>query len=154
MPALEARRESCDAMVIFMSSGEVIKLTKLGKFRMDAPTGAVVNLLKKLRGGKAEDAGDKAKAGARQLQMLKRVPKILRFIPGTAQDVRAYFLTMQYWLAGSEDNMADLVRFLASRYGDKKVLENASGDLARIAGQKPVIKIGRASCRERVSSPV
>ena len=51
MPALEARRESCDAMVIFMSSGEVIKLTKLGKFRMDAPTGAVVNLLKKLRGG-------------------------------------------------------------------------------------------------------
>ncbi len=120
MPALEARREDCDAMVIFMSAGEVIKLTKLGRFRMDAPTGAVVNLLKKLRGGKTEDAGDKAKAGARQLQMLKRLPKILRFIPGTAQDVRAYFLTMQYWLAGSEDNLAHLVRFLVARYGDTK----------------------------------
>jgi len=120
MPALEARRESCDAMVVFMSAGEVIKLTKLGRFRMDAPTGAVVNLLKKLRGGKTEDAGDKAAAGARQLQMLKRLPKILRFIPGTAQDVRAYFLTMQYWLAGSEDNLAHLVRFLVSRYGDTK----------------------------------
>ena len=120
MPALEARRESCDAMVIFMSSGEVIKLTKLGRFRMDAPTGAVVNLLKKLRGGKTEDAGDKAAAGARQLQMLKRVPKILRFIPGTAQDVRAYFLTMQYWLAGSEDNLAHLVRFLVARYANTK----------------------------------
>jgi magnesium chelatase subunit H len=38
-----------------------------------------------------------------------RLPKILRFIPGTAQDVRAYFLTLQYWLAGSEDNIVNLV---------------------------------------------
>jgi magnesium chelatase subunit H len=120
MPALEARREDCDAMVVFMSAGEVIKLTKLGRFRMDQPAGAMVNLLKKLRGGKSEDAGDKASAGARQLRMLKRLPKILRFIPGTAQDVRAYFLAMQYWLAGSEDNLAHLVRFLAARYGDTK----------------------------------
>lgn len=120
MPALIARRETCDALVCFMSAGEVIKLTKLGRFRMDQEAGGVVGLLKKLRGGKTNDAGDKVSAGARQLAMLKRLPKILRFIPGTAQDVRAYFLTMQYWLAGSEDNMADLVRFLASRYGDKK----------------------------------
>jgi magnesium chelatase subunit H len=35
------------------------------------------------------------------MKMLRRLPKILRFIPGTAQDVRAYFLTLQYWLAGS-----------------------------------------------------
>ena len=34
------------------------------------------------------------------MRMLRRLPKILRFIPGTAQDVRAYFLTLQYWLAG------------------------------------------------------
>ncbi len=40
--------------------------------------------------------------------MLKRIPKILRFIPGTAQDVRAYFLSMQYWLAGSEENIGHL----------------------------------------------
>ena len=33
--------------------------------------------------------------------MLRQLPKMLRFIPGTAQDVRAYFLTLQYWLAGS-----------------------------------------------------
>lgn len=120
MPALQARREDCDALVCFMSAGEVIKLTKLGRFRMDQEAGGVVGLLKKLRGGKSNEAGDKVSAGARQLAMLKRLPKILRFIPGTAQDVRAYFLTMQYWLAGSEDNLADLVRFLASRYGDKK----------------------------------
>ena len=50
--------------------------------------------------------------------MLRRLPKILRFIPGTAQDVRAYFLTLQYWLAGSDDNVANLVRLLVDRYAD------------------------------------
>jgi magnesium chelatase subunit H len=50
--------------------------------------------------------------------MLKRLPKILRFIPGSAQDVRAYFLAMQYWLAGSEDNIEHLVRFLAAKFAD------------------------------------
>ena len=48
--------------------------------------------------------------------MLRRIPKMLRFIPGTAQDVRAYFLTLQYWLAGSEDNILNMVRFLVGRY--------------------------------------
>ncbi|MFN9960375.1 MAG: DUF3479 domain-containing protein, partial [bacterium] len=55
-------------------------------------------------------------AGARQLAMLRRLPRILRFIPGTAQDVRAYFLTLQYWLAGSEENIRSLVAFLVGRY--------------------------------------
>ena len=35
------------------------------------------------------------------MKMLRQLPQLLRFIPGTAQDVRAYFLTLQYWLAGS-----------------------------------------------------
>ena len=48
--------------------------------------------------------------------MLRRIPKILRFIPGAAQDVRAYFLTLQYWLAGSDENVINLVRFLVGRY--------------------------------------
>ena len=40
----------------------------------------------------------------------------MKFIPGTAQDVRAYFLALQYWLAGSEENLASLVRLLVDRY--------------------------------------
>ena len=50
--------------------------------------------------------------------MVRRIPQILRFIPGTAQDLRAYFLTLQYWLAASDANVADLVRFLVGRYAD------------------------------------
>ena len=48
--------------------------------------------------------------------MLRRIPRILHFIPGPAQDLRAYFLTLQYWLAGSDENIANLVRFLINRY--------------------------------------
>ena len=40
-----------------------------------------------------------------------------QFIPGTAQDVRAYFMTMQYWLGGSDENMLNLVRHVVDRVG-------------------------------------
>jgi magnesium chelatase subunit H len=112
LPALEARREACDAMVIAMSAGEAIRLTKLGRFRMDAPQRGPLALLKKLRGKREGQAS----SGAGQMAMLRRLPKLLRFIPGKAQDVRAYFLTLQYWLSGSEANMANMVRFLIDRY--------------------------------------
>ena len=118
MPALQARREHCDAMVAFMSAGEVIKLTRLGRFSMGGSQGTIVNLLKKLRGAKTNNATENASAGEKQLAMLKRLPKILRFIPGSAQDVRAYFLAMQYWLAGSEENIGHLVRFLVAKFAD------------------------------------
>ncbi|MDP4800762.1 MAG: cobaltochelatase subunit CobN, partial [Burkholderiaceae bacterium] len=48
--------------------------------------------------------------------MLRRLPKILRFIPGTAQDIRQYFLTLQYWLGGSDANMESLAGLLINRY--------------------------------------
>lgn len=114
VPALQARRENCDAMICLMSAGEVTKLTRVGRFRMDGPQSGPMALLKRLRGSK----GKAASGGAGQMKMLRRLPQILRFIPGTAQDVRAYFLALQYWLAGSEENIANLVRLLVDRYAD------------------------------------
>ncbi len=118
LPALQARRDNCDALVAIMSAPEVSKLTRMGAYRMGGPESIATTLLKKLRGN------TKGGAGAKQMKMLRRLPQILRFIPGTAQDVRAYFLTMQYWLAGSQENVVNLVRFLIDRYadGERKVL--------------------------------
>ena len=113
LPNLQARRESCDAILGCLSAAEVVKLTRLDRFRMDRPQSGPIALLKRLRG-----SSDKAKAGANQMKMLRQVPKILKYIPGTAQDVRAYFLALQYWLAGSDDNIENLVRFLLNRYAD------------------------------------
>lgn len=110
---LKARRDQCDAMVSLISAGEVVRLTKLGKFVMDgSQKGGPLALLKRLRGKKT---GTPA-AAANQVKMLRRLPKILKYIPGTAQDVRAYFLSLQYWLAGSDTNVANLVRLLVGRY--------------------------------------
>ena len=114
LPALTARRDHCDAMVCAMSASEVTKLTRMGRFDMTSPASGPIALLKRLRGSK----GKSTAAGAQQMKMLRRLPKLLRFIPGTAQDVRAYFLTLQYWLAGSEENMANMVSFLVDRYAD------------------------------------
>ena len=115
LPALQARRAQCDAMVCAMAAPEVMRLTRMGRFEMSGTPSGPMALLKRLRGG---DSRDRASVGARQLRMLRKIPRILRFIPGTAQDVRAYFLTLQYWLAGSEDNVANLVRLLVDRYAD------------------------------------
>ena len=102
-------------MVGMMSAGEIVKLTQLGNYRMDAPAKGPLALLKKLRGIARKPGGN---SGAGQMKMLRRLPKMLRFIPGTAQDVRAYFLTLQYWLAGSDDNVVAMVRALIDRYAD------------------------------------
>ncbi len=117
LPALKARRDGCDAMVCIMSAGEVMRLTRIGRFSMDGSTRGPMAFLKKLR-GKTEEGKPAATAGAQQMKMLRRLPKLLRFIPGTAQDVRSYFLVLQYWLAGSEENIASLVQLLVNGYAD------------------------------------
>ena len=111
---LRARREHCDAMICMMSAAEVVKLTRLGKFDMDKPASGPMALLKKLRGNKEKAAT----GGAAQMKMLRRIPQMLRFVPGTAQDVRAYFMTLQYWLGGSDENMFNLIRHVVDRGAD------------------------------------
>jgi len=116
LPALQARRDACDAMIGLMSGSEIVRLTRMGGYSMSKPATGLMAALKKLRG--SAKPGASADSGDKQMRMLRRLPKILKFIPGTAQDVRAYFLTLQYWLAGSEDNVVQMVRGLVDRYAD------------------------------------
>jgi len=134
---LTARRDHCDAMVCIMSSAEVMKLTRIGRFKMDGTIRRPIALLKKLRGkndDKASGTTANKTAGAEQMKMLRRLPKLLRFIPGTAQDVRNYFLTLQYWLAGSEENIAGMVQLLVNAYaeGARKPLRGRAAPAAPI----------------------
>ena len=111
---LRERRAHCDAMVCLMSASEVVQLTRIGQFDMGKPASGPLALLKKLRGNKEKPAT----GGAAQMKMLRRLPQLLRFIPGTAQDVRSYFITLQYWLGGSDDNVLNMVRHLVDRGAD------------------------------------
>ncbi|CAN0590199.1 unnamed protein product [Ectocarpus sp. 12 AP-2014] len=87
----------------------------MGDLDMSKPASGAMALLKKLRGSKKPSAN----SGAKQMKILRRLPKILKLIPGKAQDLRAWFLSMQYWLGGSDDNVEQMVRFLISRYASR-----------------------------------
>jgi len=95
-------------------SGDPSSEKAVGSGQTKAPPEIGRGVLKRLRGAKKPGGN----AGAQQLATLKRQPQILRFIPGKAQDVRAYFLGLQYWLSGSEANVANMVRLLVDRYAD------------------------------------
>ncbi|WP_224826660.1 magnesium chelatase subunit H [Cognatishimia sp. MH4019] len=112
LPDLQARRDDCDALVGIISDPEIVKLTKMGDLDMSQPASGAMKLLKKLRGS----AKPSADSGQKQAKMLRRLPKILKFLPGKAQDLRGWFLTIQYWLGGSDDNVEQMVRYLVSRY--------------------------------------
>ena len=148
LPALTARRENCDAMLGLMSAGDVVRLTKLGGYRMDAEARGPLALLKRLRGSKKPGAS----LGAAQMRMLRRLPKMLRFIPGTAQDVRAYFLTLQYWLAGSDENIVQMIRALVDRYaeGDRAALKGAMK--AAAPRDYPEVGVYHPRLAERISA--
>lgn len=115
LPDLRAARERADCFVGMIADPQVVTLTKMGDLDMAKPASMAVRLLKKLRGSKEPSAN----SGERQMSLLRRLPKILRFIPGKAQDLRAWFLSMQYWLGGSDDNIEQMVRFLISRYAGR-----------------------------------
>ena len=112
LPALRARRDQCDAMVGVVADAEVVKLTRMGTLDMMAPPSTMGKLMKRLRGSSKPST----ESGAKKMAMLRRLPKILKFLPGKAQDLRAWFLVMQYWLGGSDDNIRAMVQFLLNRY--------------------------------------
>ncbi|MBY0491218.1 MAG: magnesium chelatase subunit H [Gemmatimonadaceae bacterium] len=127
LPAVLARRDAADAVLCALCTPELVKCTKLGKFDMSGGESrspfSPISLLKKLRGSR----GDGKSSGERQMSALRTLPNILKFIPGTAQDVRAYLLLIQYWLAGTDENIAQMIRYAIDRFaaGPRSVYKGA-----------------------------
>jgi magnesium chelatase subunit H len=112
LPDLRARRPHCDAMVGMISDAQIVRLTRMGTLDMAAPPSGLGKLMKRLRGSSKPST----ESGEKKMRMLRRLPRILKYIPGKSQDLRAWFLCMQYWLGSSDDNIEAMVRFLISRY--------------------------------------
>ncbi len=171
LPDLEARRPDCDAMVGIISDAAIVKTTRMGALDMGAPSSGTMKFLKRLRGSSKPST----ESGAKKMRLLRRLPKILRFIPGKAQDLRAWFLTMQYWLASSDENVENMIRHLISRYASETKWQGASvaapqeypdvglyhpdlkeritTDLAKLPGpKKPVATVGLLLMRSYVLS--
>ncbi|SEN99544.1 magnesium chelatase subunit H [Palleronia pelagia] len=115
LPDLKARRDHCDAMIGIVADQQIVNLTRMGSLDMAKPASGVMAILKKLK----PKAGKRA-SGEGHMKMLRRIPRILRYLPGKAQDLRGYFLTMQYWLGGSDDNVEQMLRLAISRYSSQR----------------------------------
>jgi magnesium chelatase subunit H len=115
LPNLQAARARADAFVGIVADPAIVRLTRMGDLDLGRPASGAMAFLKKLRGSGPPAAG----SGEKQMALLRRLPKILRWIPGRAQDLRAWFLSMQYWLAGSDDNIEQMIRFLVGRYASR-----------------------------------
>jgi magnesium chelatase subunit H len=113
LPELKARRDDLDALIGVIADPAIVNLTKMGTLDMSQPSSGAMKLLKKLK-----PKTKRSSSGEASMKILRKLPQILRYLPGRAQDLRAYFLTMQYWLGGSDDNIREMVRFLVSRYAD------------------------------------
>ena len=113
VPSLQAASARADAFVGLIADPSIVKLTHMGDLDLGKPASGAMAFLKKLRPKSSEGSSS---SGAKQMSLLRRPPKILRWIPGRAQDLRGWFLSMQCWLGGSDDNIEQMVRFLVSRH--------------------------------------
>ena len=144
LPLLKARREKCDAMIGVVCDADLVKLTRMGSLDMQAPESGAVALLKKLRGSSKPSS----ETGEKKMRMLRRLPKILKFIPGKAQDLRAWFLVMQYWLGGTDENIEEMLRFLISRYSH---IDSWRGVKAEPPREYPNVGVYHPNLKGRIS---
>ena len=144
LPLLKNRRDDCDAMIGVVCDAELVKLTRMGALDMQAPESGALALLKRLRGSSKPSS----ETGEKKMRMLRRLPKILKYIPGKAQDLRAWFLVMQYWLGGTDENIEAMLRFLISRYSHVDSWQGVSAEPPR---EYPNVGVYHPSLKGRIS---
>ena len=131
-------------MIGVVCDADLVKLTRMGSLDMQAPESGAVALLKKLRGSSKPSS----ETGEKKMRMLRRLPKILKYIPGKAQDLRAWFLVMQYWLGGTDENIEEMLRFLISRYSH---IDSWRGVKAEPPREYPNVGVYHPNLKGRIS---
>jgi magnesium chelatase subunit H len=107
--------EAASPVCVITSNPALIRCTHLGKFvlkqkaKEEAP-GLFKQWLNKFRpkGGHGE--------GKRQLAMLRNLGKIMKHIPGKAQDLHSYIAVHDYWMHSSPENLRRMICLLIERY--------------------------------------
>ena len=95
---VQPMRDQLDAVLIFPSMPEVMRLNKVGSFTMKnlgQSKSVVADFMKK----KKQDDGSSFEEG--MLKLLRTLPKVLKFLPSDkAADARTFMMSFQYWLGG------------------------------------------------------
>ncbi|XP_051140400.1 magnesium-chelatase subunit ChlH, chloroplastic [Andrographis paniculata] len=109
--AVEKERDRLDAVLVFPSMPEVMRLNKLGSFSMSQlgqSKSPFFQLFKKKNNSGFADS---------MLKLVRTLPKVLKYLPSDkAQDARLYILSLQFWLGGSPENLINFVKMIAGTY--------------------------------------
>eukprot|EP00249_Psilotum_nudum_P012647 c23899_g1_i1 orf=246-4517(+) len=111
--AVEAERSRLDAVLVFPSMPEVMRLNKLGSFDMSQLGGSKKSSLLKL----AKKNGQGPGFEENMLKLVRTLPKLLKYLPmERAQDARRYVMSLQFWLGGSSHNLENFLKMIAGSY--------------------------------------
>lgn len=107
-------RDRLDAVLVFPSMPEVMRLNKVGSFTMKnlgQSKSVVADFMKK----KKQEDGSSFEEG--MLKLLRTLPKVLKFLPSDkAADARTFMMSFQYWLGGSPENLQSLLTMVGQDY--------------------------------------
>lgn len=107
-------RDNLDAVLVFPSMPEVMRLNKVGSFTMKnlgQSKSVVADFMKK----KKQEDGSSFEEG--MLKLLRTLPKVLKFLPSDkAADARTFMMSFQYWLGGSPENIESLLTMVGQDY--------------------------------------
>jgi magnesium chelatase subunit H len=111
---VQPERDNLDAVLVFPSMPEVMRLNKVGTFTMKnlgQSKSVVADFMKK----KKQDDGSSFEEG--MLKLLRTLPKVLKFLPSDkAADARTFMMSFQYWLGGSPENIESLLMMVGQDY--------------------------------------
>jgi len=121
---LTPNRDRLDAVLIFPSMPEVMRLNKVGSFSMQN-LGQSKSVIGEFMKKKKKENGSSFEEG--MLKLLRTLPKVLKFLPSDkAKDARSFMMSFQYWLGGSPENLESMLLNLAKEFvGGAVVSENA-----------------------------
>jgi|UniRef100_A0A804M8B3 magnesium chelatase subunit H len=102
-----------DAVLVFPSMPEVMRLNKLGSFSMSQlgqSKSPFFQLFKRSKSNSSNFADS-------MLKLVRTLPKVLKYLPSDkAQDAWLYILSLQFWLGGSADNLQNFLKMIAGSY--------------------------------------
>ncbi|TKY62618.1 Magnesium-chelatase subunit ChlH [Spatholobus suberectus] len=111
--AVEKEKDRLDAVLVFPSMPEVMRLNKLGSFSMSQLGQSKSPFFQLFKRKKPQSAG----FADSMLKLVRTLPKVLKYLPSDkAQDARLYILSLQFWLGGSPDNLQNFLKMISGSY--------------------------------------
>jgi len=111
---VQPQRDNLDAVIVFPSMPEVMRMNKVGSFTMKN-LGQSKSIIADFMKSKKQEDGSSFEES--MLKLVRTLPKVLKFLPSDkAADARTFMMSFQYWLGGSPENLESLMLMVGQDY--------------------------------------